>query len=94
MLFSNIYKSPDLNHCQGIYGGKNLIELFLTNEYATLILIDWIRGIPGWGLPATWTGSWFLIYIEEFLFWWIIPVVTMLWWRSHVKKHPELVEEI
>jgi hypothetical protein len=35
-----------------------------------------------------------MIYLEEFLFWWIIPVVSMLWWRSWVHKHPELVEEI
>jgi len=73
---------------------ENLLELFLANEYATLVLIDFLRGINSWGLPAAWTGSWLMIYLEEFLFWWIIPVVSMLWWRSWVHKHPELVEEI
>lgn len=32
--------------------------------------------------------------LEEFLLWWIFPVVSMLWWRSWIKKHPELAEEI
>lgn len=74
-----------------------MFELFLTNEYATLILIDMLRGVfgtTGWGLPAAWQGSWAVIYLEEFLLWWIFPVVTMLWWRSWIKKHPELAEEI
>ncbi len=71
-----------------------LVFLATTQQYATLILIDWARGISGWGIPAAWTGSWALIYLEEFLFWWIIPVVTMLWWRSWAKKHPDLLEEL
>ncbi|MGF3499431.1 MAG: hypothetical protein ACQXXL_07390 [Candidatus Methanosuratincola sp.] len=74
-----------------------MFELFLTNEYSTLILIDMLRGVfgtYGWGLPAAWQGSWVVIYLEEFLLWWIVPVVSMLWWRSWIKKHPELAEEI
>jgi hypothetical protein len=53
-----------------------------------------VFGTYGWGLPAAWQGSWAVIYLEEFLLWWIFPVVSMLWWRSWIKKHPELAEEI
>jgi len=71
-----------------------MLELFLLSEYSTLILIDFARGIFSWGIPASWIGSWCLIYLEEFLLWWFFPIITMLWWRSWAKKHPELLEEL
>jgi hypothetical protein len=77
-----------------------MLDILLLGEYAILILIDWLRGIQGWGLPGfglpgtPWTSTWFLIYITEWLCWFIIPIVTMLWWRAWAKKHPELLEEI
>ncbi len=71
-----------------------MLELLLANEYATLILVDFLRGINSWGLPADWVGSWLMIYLQEFFMWWIFPLVSMLWWRSWSKKHPELLEEI
>jgi hypothetical protein len=79
----------------------DLLGMLLTNQYSTLILIDMLRGVFGtaqWGWPVTstlsWNGAFFLIYIEEFIIWWIIPVTTMFWWRSWAKKHPQLVEEL
>ena len=72
-----------------------MLELLLANEYSTLILVDFLRGIYSWGLPSTWSwGTWCVLYLEEFIFWWIFPLVSMLWWRSWSKKHPELLEEI
>jgi len=87
-----------------------LIDLFgmlLTNQYSTLILLDMIRGVfstYGWGWPIgtsvigtttyDWTGAFFLLYVEELLVWWVLPVVSMLWWRSWAKKNPALVEEL
>jgi hypothetical protein len=79
----------------------DLLGILLTNQYSTLILIDMLRGVfgtYGWGWPVTsalnWNGAFFLIYIEEFLLWWIFPIVSMLWWRSWAKKNPQLVEEL
>jgi hypothetical protein len=75
--------------------------MLLTNQYSTLILFDLLRGvfpITGWGWPVVttldWTGTFALLYIEEFIIWWIFPLVTMLWWRSWAKKNPQLVEEL
>ncbi|MCX8182155.1 MAG: hypothetical protein N3D12_03445 [Candidatus Methanomethyliaceae archaeon] len=76
------------------------MDLLFLGEYAILILFDWLRGIsswglPGYGLPGTpWTNTFLLIYVMEWLCWFVIPVVTMLWWRSWAKKHPELVQEL
>jgi hypothetical protein len=79
----------------------DLLGMLLTNQYSTLILIDMLRGVfstYGWGWPVTstlnWNGAFFLIYIEEFVVWWIFPIVSMLWWRSWANKHPQLVEEL
>jgi hypothetical protein len=79
----------------------------MTNEYATLILIDMLRGVfstTGWGFPLwtsvvsgvthNWTGTWMLLYFSEWFCWFIFPLVSMLWWRSWARKHPELVEEL
>jgi len=79
----------------------DLLGMLLTNQYSTLIIFDLLFGhfnVNGWGWPVAstlnWNGAFALIYIEEFIFWWIIPVVTMFWWRSWAKKNPQLVEEL
>lgn len=79
----------------------------MTNEYSTLILIDMLRGAfatTGWGFPLwtstigtttyNWTGTFMLLYIQEWFCWFIFPIISMLWWRSWAKKNPALVEEI
>ncbi|MBC7120340.1 MAG: hypothetical protein H5T33_01980 [Candidatus Methanosuratus sp.] len=74
-----------------------MFELFLTSEYSILIFVDMLRGVfgtYGWGIPADWTGTWFLIYATEILCWFVFPIISMLWWRSWINKHPELAEEI
>ncbi|MGQ9760145.1 MAG: hypothetical protein ACUVQ5_06235 [Candidatus Methanomethylicaceae archaeon] len=77
-----------------------MMDLLFLNEYAILIFIDWLRGISGWGLPGyglpggPWTGTFIVIYPLEWICWFIIPIISMLWWRSWAKKHPELMEEI
>lgn len=85
----------------------DLLGLLITNQYATLILIDMLRGVfavDGWGFPLwtsviagktyVWTGTYALLYISEWFCWFIFPLVTMIWWRSWAKKHPAMVEEL
>lgn len=69
-------------------------------EWAILVFIDWLLGrpgfgLPGYGLPGTpWTGTFVVVYLLEWICWFIIPTITMLWWRAWSKKHPELLEEL
>ncbi|MEM0101060.1 MAG: hypothetical protein QW522_02330 [Candidatus Methanomethyliaceae archaeon] len=69
-------------------------------EYAILVFLDWLLGrpgfgLPGYGLPGTpWTGTFIVVYVLEWVCWFIIPIITMLWWRAWAKKHPELLEEL
>jgi len=87
----------------------DLLGLLITNQWSVLVLIDMITGAfsrtpYGWGIPLglgtigtttyNWTGAWILLYASEWLCWFLIPPVTMLWWRSWANKHPELVEEL
>ncbi|MEM4528976.1 MAG: hypothetical protein QXW27_00350 [Candidatus Methanomethylicaceae archaeon] len=72
----------------------------LMGEYAILVFLDWLLGrpgfgLPGYGLPGTpWTGTFVVVYVLEWVCWFIIPIITMLWWRAWAKKHPELLEEL
>ncbi|MEM0232220.1 MAG: hypothetical protein QXI49_01235 [Candidatus Methanomethylicaceae archaeon] len=72
----------------------------LMGEYAILVFLDWLLGrpgfgLPGYGLPGTpWTGTFIVVYVLEWVCWFIIPIITMLWWRAWAKKHPELLEEL
>jgi len=71
----------------------NLLGFILLDQYSVLIFVDLLRGMASIGVPATWYGTIALLYGEEWLFWFIIPVVTMLWWRSWAKKHRALLEQ-
>lgn len=72
----------------------------LMGEWAILVFLDWLLGrpgfgLPGYGLPGTpWTGTFIVVYVLEWVCWFIIPIITMLWWRAWAKKHPELLEEL
>jgi len=85
----------------------DLLGILLTNQWSVLALLDFFNGQYahlGWGIPFgvsviagktyNWTGAWLLLYASEWLCWFVIPPVTMLWWRSWAHKHPELVEEL
>ncbi|MEM2742929.1 MAG: hypothetical protein QXF54_02880 [Candidatus Methanomethylicaceae archaeon] len=72
----------------------------LMGEWAILVFLDWLLGrpgfgLPGYGLPGTpWTSTFVVVYVLEWVCWFIIPIITMLWWRAWAKKHPELLEEL
>lgn len=74
--------------------------IFLLGEYAILVFLDWMLGRPGFGLPGyglpggPWTSTFVLLYIMEWICWFIIPIITMLWWRAWSKRHPELLQEL
>lgn len=72
-------------------------------EWAILVFLDWLLGkappgyfgLPGFGLPGTpWTGTFVVLYLLEWVCWFVIPTITMLWWRAKIKRHPELVQEL
>ena len=71
----------------------DILSLFLMLEYAILVFVDWARGLSGWGMPSEWVGTIIYTYYFEWIFWFLIPIVSMLLWRSWALKHPELVEE-
>jgi hypothetical protein len=85
----------------------DLLGLLMTNQWSVLIFIDMLTGkfaVTGWGWPMwestiggvtyNWMGSWVIMYISEWLCWFVFPIVSMFWWRSWANKHPELVEEL
>jgi hypothetical protein len=76
--------------------GENALvfSLLFADQFAILVFFDWLRGIPGWGMPLdTWFRTWFLVYPWEWLTWFILPAILMLLWRAWAKKHPEQLED-
>lgn len=72
----------------------DILGLLVLNQYSLLILVDFIRGFYSWGMPSSWLGSILLEYVQEWLFFLIVPLATMLWWRHRAKRHLDTLEEL
>jgi len=61
----------------------------LVEEWSILIFVDWMLGKRGWGIPTQWVGTLIYMYFVDWFFWFIFPLISMLYWRYWVRKQPD-----